>query len=379
MESFCSLSGHDVFEATISLPRTGCWRADLLVSEDVAPAGKVTLNFGSSSWSGFVFRGGAPFGTGLLRIVGGAGGLGSGQQLPAKSYQGAALSLVLKEILSECGESLSSTSDASVLNRQLSSWTRTAGPAGNCISQLLSATGASWRFLPDGSLWVGLERWPADGATWQLIVDLPQHGKQVLYSDDPTTKPGSTIEGRRVSYVEHHFTEEMLRTAIWYEDAQPGVLDRIKNAFAAFIRAVVPVDPITRWSGLVVSQNGGLCDFQGDDPRIGGLQNVKIYWGEPGMDPTVNTPARAILGFLNGDLAKPYIAGWEDGTTFSNLVVAAGKNGVARDGDTVSVTLTAAIVGGITAPPTGGPCMLTTGEIQVDGTITSGSSQVQVG
>ena len=61
-----------------------------------------------------------------------------------------------------------------------------------------------------------------------------------------------------------------------------------------------------------------------------------------------------------------------------DIVLNGGSLKVARVTDAVSVQLTVAEVGGITAPPGGGPCTLTAGSVTLSGTIGSGGGAANV-
>ena len=61
-----------------------------------------------------------------------------------------------------------------------------------------------------------------------------------------------------------------------------------------------------------------------------------------------------------------------------DVVLAGGSLKVARVTDPVSVQLTSVEVVGITAPPGGGPCTLTSGSISLSGTINSGGGAANV-
>jgi hypothetical protein len=211
-----------VIQADIAFPRVGRWHADLLVANDSVPADgtQVTLTFtnGAYSWTGTVHRGGAPFGTGMIRVVGGADGFG--EALDPKGYRGCAVSLPLGDICRDAGETLSSQSDGAILNQQISAWTRLGVLAGEALASLLETFPTSWRFLSDGSLWVGQEQWTANVSAWEVIQDLPIQGMQVLFSETPDIMPGQTLAGRQVDYVRHDFGEDSIRTSVWYTD--PG-------------------------------------------------------------------------------------------------------------------------------------------------------------
>lgn len=61
-----------------------------------------------------------------------------------------------------------------------------------------------------------------------------------------------------------------------------------------------------------------------------------------------------------------------------DIVLNGGTLKVARVTDAVSVQLTSVEVGGITAPPGGGPCTLTSGSLTLSGTIGSGGGATNV-
>lgn len=61
-----------------------------------------------------------------------------------------------------------------------------------------------------------------------------------------------------------------------------------------------------------------------------------------------------------------------------DIVLNGGSLKVARVTDAVSVQLTSVEVGGITAPPGGGPCTLTSGSLTLSGTIGSGGGATNV-
>ncbi len=114
-------------------------------------------------------------------------------------------------------ESLSSASSASLLAAVLPRWVRTAGPAGNALSALLSRTpGAAWRVLPDGTVWAGVDEWPASDADYALLEDDASERRLVLASDELLT-PGVTLDGRRLSHLVHTVTASSSRTECWLE------------------------------------------------------------------------------------------------------------------------------------------------------------------
>ncbi len=213
--AYCTLNGAPVVEATVCLPRSGAWHADLIVAKDAAPTGAVTLGLaeGRIQLKGTVLRGGAPYLTALVRVVGGAGGLQ--RILAPRAYRQVPRGTVLRAALSEAGESLSPNADQATLAEVLDHWVRRQAPAGELLGALLASSGASWRVHADGSVWVGPESWPpTKSADWVVLEQLPQLGKVVLSTDTPALWPGEVLRGRKVEYVEHRVDAKRIRTEV---------------------------------------------------------------------------------------------------------------------------------------------------------------------
>ncbi len=71
---FCEVSGVPVRTLTLTLPARGCWLADAFLDRPAAALkGSVTLALAGLSLSGTIYRAVDLTGTGMIRIVGGAG------------------------------------------------------------------------------------------------------------------------------------------------------------------------------------------------------------------------------------------------------------------------------------------------------------------
>jgi hypothetical protein len=221
--AYATLNGKDAISATLSVPRVGAWRADLMVDAEATTGltGAVTLAIdeGKSRWVGRVFRGGENFGRVELRVVGGAGGLA--KQLPGKSYRNTNARVLLTDILGAAGERLSPSVAPALLAVQLAAWSRAAGTASSQLTAALDtiAPGAVWRVLPDGTVWLGAETWPTTPAFESSLLERdPREGRLVLAGvESYRLLPGQTLDGQRVAYVEHHVSAEALRTLVFFE------------------------------------------------------------------------------------------------------------------------------------------------------------------
>lgn len=219
MSAFATLGGLPIVNARASFPRVGAWTAEVQVATEQVPTGQMLLTLGSGSFVGTVVRGVVHRAACYARLVGGAGLMGT--ELEPKSYHSAPVQVPLQDIATDAGETLAATSEAAVLRVLLPHWVRMAGTAGAALAQLLEAVaGSTWRFLPNGDLWVGTESWPKTAADQVELIDYePLRDKVRFFSEQPGVQPGATFLGRKVSYVEHCVSEERLETVAWFEVA----------------------------------------------------------------------------------------------------------------------------------------------------------------
>jgi hypothetical protein len=306
-----TLNGHSALHASVYLPRNGVWQADLRVDsiEDIVGAVVLDVDEGRLILRGTVVQGGLWQDTGSFRVLGGAGGL----RLIAKPkhYTSASLRVVLSDLLAGAGERLSVSSDPDLLKRQVTAWTTVALPTGRLITQLLASTGAaSWRVLPDGTVWVGQESWPDSGLTaddFQVLAEDPSRAEAILGVETPLLMPGTTLGGRRVSYVEHRFGQPETRISVWFEGLDGGGDDRMKAAIRRVVRsAQAPIDYLALYIAEVVSQAGSTIDVKPTDPRIPSMAAVPLFAGVPQWKLQTNAGGRVLVGWSGGDPTQPY-------------------------------------------------------------------------
>lgn len=183
-----------ILRATVHLPLSGVWSADLEVDTDEDIAGACTLEADGATWlSGTIVEGAVSHGLWRGRIVGGAAGLRS--TLSPKAYRDATLADVLGDALSESGEALSGTSSG--LTNAIRLWHRTEGAAARTVAAVAAAAGYGWRVLTDGSVWLGAESWPdATAADVTLIDRDPSQRRWVLGGDVLSLSPGTLLQVR---------------------------------------------------------------------------------------------------------------------------------------------------------------------------------------
>ncbi len=99
-------------------------------------------------------------------------------------------------------------------------------PVGRSIAALFGdarAAKATWRMLPDGSLWVGPETWSDSGMAepddFTEIDESPELAAVDLGVDARWPMPGTLLAGRRVSYTEITIEGGAVRARVLFEPA----------------------------------------------------------------------------------------------------------------------------------------------------------------
>lgn len=216
--SLVSLNDARVARGTLSMPLVGAWTADLLVeNDDDEPSGAVVLSIaGELELHGTVLRSLNHRGMAQVRVVGGAGGLQ--KSAAPKFYRAAKIGDVLRDLVTDAGETLSDTSDSSALSASLDYWTTITSPTGLMVAALMPSApgGTGWRVLPDGSLWVGPETWPDSGITeWAEISEDGCNAAIEVGLDAPVLVPGTLLGERKAGSVEHTIEADAIRSIVF--------------------------------------------------------------------------------------------------------------------------------------------------------------------
>lgn len=222
--ALATLNDLGVIRGAIHMPLLGAWTADLVVDGSTDITGAVTLALaGGLTMQGFAARSGAFLETEYVRVIGGAGGLQ--KQARIQHYRQTSVRGVVGDLMRTSGERLSVTADPTTLGLQLLAWTQRAQLVGAALTSIvgdrMNAGATAWRVLPDGSIWLGAETWPDAGliapADYQELVALPSEGWVEFGFEVPRIAPGTSLDGRRVAFVEHTISGEAVRTKAWIQ------------------------------------------------------------------------------------------------------------------------------------------------------------------
>lgn len=295
------------------MPRVGAWHADLVVDAAQALAGAVTIAAPGITLVGTVSRGGVYAGVNHVRVVAGADGLRRAAE--PKHYTSPTVRLPLVDLCKTAGESIAGSSSTQVLNATILNWTTVRAPIGRIVAALLEqAPAASWRMLPDGTLWVGVETWPAsaiDDEATTLLDESPAGGSMVLGATAPSLLPGTVHRGVRIDYAEHTITGDKIRTRLWSSDE--STWDRVKGPLLAMAEPYAAPEYRGLYRARLVSQSADLqkCGVIPDDDRLPQMENIPLAHGVPGLSVRVRPGAHLLVGWMNGSPARPFASLWE--------------------------------------------------------------------
>lgn len=393
-----TLNGHRVISGEVTLTATRQQHAELVVDRRGGElSGRATLSGPGLTFVGTVDDERTTVFQDTTRVVVVAGAGGLWKDVAAKYYRIVSVETILTDLFREAGETLSTTSDATVLARVLTSWTRAAGDVIDALETLTKHLGVDWRMLEDGTVWVGTHAW----AEWPKLL----RDSTIVQNDDPRTqmisvavrnharelqaRPGFTFDGRRVREVRFRFNEGSTRTQLVYGESLAEMLGGI------VARNAPDVASRSWYAATVVRQlASGLLEVKPDDVAAapaGGWTDIPIRSGLPGTSVKVSAGQRVRIFFEDGDRTKPVAALWDEGVAVDEIKFAGGTKSIARVDDTVDcgkLTIIAAAGAApvVYTPPGGSPVtcgtLAATGltgniTINLSGKITSGNDRLK--
>jgi len=360
-------NGSPVVSAVIEAHREGAWTADLVIDSADVPSGvlDVTDASGTVLLRGYVLRAEAPYERAEVRLVGGAGRLGT--ILAPRYYRGAQVRTILADVARESGSTLADDLGAEV-SSELAAWVRVGGEdVVSTLRHLLRAAlpkGWTWRTRYDGSLWLGADSWLdviAPGV--EVLSKRPARGEvevsATTVAELLAIEPGSVFEGLDVVSVRIDARPDRLRAIVRTQAQARTAGDVVTSGIQRLAReATCERALLALYPAIVRSQatSTGNVDVEpqpdeAEDERvIPALVDVPLVAPYPGakvLFPLAAIRARSVrvlIGFEGGDPARPYALPWAlAGTTPDRVEINAGSaialggdaKGVAREGDSV--------------------------------------------
>jgi len=321
MGLMASLSGHRVTAARVSIPQWGCWYADASVDGEHTLSGAVELKIADLTLKGTVLAGGPDKGRSHYRIVGGAGGWG--KTLPKKSYAsdaGVKVLTVLIDAAKAAGESIdSSTVDSS--KRTGPAFVRREGRAAWALERLAPS---AWYVGENGITRLGKR--PTTSLSAKAThgpVDRARGTVTLAAESIATILPGVVVDGLEAVDVQHEISKDGLRSTIW------GARASHNSRLVTAIREIVEqLDPDRAYRAVyeyrVVTQSGERLNLQPVLVSTGmpSLERVPVRPGVSGCRSDVMLGSRVLVGFINADPGRPYVAAFEsaDGEGFTPIL-----------------------------------------------------------
>jgi hypothetical protein len=209
--------GASVLAADIRMPRAGAWIADLVVDAEAPLTGKVHINLSPNRvLVGTLSRAEVHEGRLRAQVVAGANGLR--KKVKAKHYTSPTVGVVWRDLLADVGETPAPTADQAVLGAQLTHWTTMRLPAGQVIRTLVPRGHEEgvWRHLPDGTLWTGLETWPASVVLdYDQVGGRPEEARVDVALVDADLLPGTKLGEWRIGDLEMRVGGGQVRATLW--------------------------------------------------------------------------------------------------------------------------------------------------------------------
>jgi hypothetical protein len=181
--------------------------------------------------------------------------------------------------------------------------------------------------LDDGTLWIGRETWPDAGLgpdAFQVLEESAEERSMLVSVDRPCLDPGTTFEGRRVSYVQDdvpHVGGVTMR--VWFEDEQAADMGRFRESLAALVRATpYAFDYRARYWARVITQSGSTIHIQPEDPSVPDMGAVMLV-GPAGMSQDSVVGGRVLVGWA-GNPARAYAEAFDGGETVGQRTISGG-------------------------------------------------------
>jgi hypothetical protein len=374
--SAATFNGHRVTAARVFLPAWGCWHAEIDVDGEFTITGACTLVIADLTLKGTVISGGPAKGRSFYRIVGGAGGWG--KSLKPTSYSddaGVKIAKIIGEAASAVGETVGTIDTA---RRTGASFARKNDPASRVLQRLVPQ---AWYVDELGVTQIGARapgKLPA-GAT-HGVVDRARGTVTLASEKIATILPGVVVDGLTAVDVLHDISAKSgLRSTIW--GATAASTSRALDAFRAILDQL---DPNRAFRGVteyrVVTTTGKRLNLQAVRVSSGmpDLLRVPARPGVSGCEADVALGSRVLVGFVDSDPSRPYVAAFEDadgaGFVPTTITFAQGTAGIARLGDEITISVAQF---GTAGAANGGGAVATT--LPMKGTITQASSKVRCG
>ena len=376
------VNGKPIVECRLSMPKIGAWLAnDLLIDSDEGfnIGDSVTIDFLDTIFKGTVLDTGIFQGFQRCTVIGGTGRLP--EYLESACYNSIPVGQIIRDIARKTGHQVSTTSDQNVLNNNLVGWNILKMQASLALEKVLQITNSIWRILPDGTLWVGPEKYSAVNPEDYLVIEkFPEEARWSIYNEDTLLQPLTSLSGNDIQQVEYFLFEENLNISVTFTLNFADSIDALTNQNDNTL-----YNSIYRCSVVKQKQDDGTLDLTPNpynEVIKNGFTDVPIIYPFPGMKIEVPSGTICYVQFANGDPQYPRVFAWEDQVATNGIKVHFIHDGAeqpaARKGDGINAGKLSFQPGmsGAVLLYNGNPV---TAAVDITGSITAGSNQVGIG
>jgi hypothetical protein len=318
-----TLNSKSVIKGSVNIPKNGAFWIDVIVDTDEDITGAATFAHGTAmSLTCFVVKGGVDEGVWKGQLIGGNGGLNT--RLKAKSYRRTFGRVILNDILTSSGETLSPTVSSDILGKFFDHWSRTEDTCARCLDRIATALGVSWRVLDDGTVFFGVDLFTESTELFTEERNEPSEG-WAKFSDATWVRPFMSLsDGKKIVAVEHLFGAIKVRSDVYYK-ASGEPLDVAGSLRKMFDSQASRMRFFGAYKSKVTSQNATTFAVSLDpySALIAGQTDVPMLFGVPGVRAKVTATNEGSLLFLEGDPSKPFASFWKSGETVTELSFAA--------------------------------------------------------
>lgn len=366
---FASIAGSQIISARITIPLFGIWEGDAVLNGETTVTGDVSTVIGNLTIAGHAFRAGAFVGRRKVRLVGGHGGWAHTVG-PQAYYEpgGIPYSHVLGDVANACGETLSLAQDLRLWTR----YVRESMQGARALNQIL---GSTWWIQNDGTTTNKPRATGAISSPFQVQSYDPGKGIFTIALDGTSIAdwmPGNTftaptVDGtQNISSVTIVIEGASVRLEVMTHDVTSDLL--------SLVRETMPSLTFLGTYEYSARSDGG---FDPIDKSLGLPSITNLELGLSLSTATLKANDSVRVRFVDGRPWRPELASAPASST-AITIGNASPAAIARVGDTIR--LNDADIANIIAPSggSGGACAINPG-FHVNGTVTSGSGQVQSG
>lgn len=288
----------------LEIPSDGAWWFDGILSKGDNLVGPVTLSLDGVDWTGTVMQARADGAQLSVRIVGGAGGLGTLVQDRYQQSPSTTLRSVASEVAALGGETLAD----SAVDVKLGSWQRLRGTVGTALDDLVRVLGLRWRVNRLGQVAIYNPALVTDTVAGPgTLTDQGETWVEYKITDGLTFEAPIFVDGFRAEHVVLEITPKDTKI-------------RLQNkTLRTTFRTLVPDRSHGRiYQARVTAQHGANVDVTVDAPSAAGngpggigptagqwaLRNIPLWVGCPGASVTLNKNARVLVMFPDDDPRK---------------------------------------------------------------------------